>query len=348
MRPAARTILLLCSTLSAVHGGDVVFDTPSDDRWHYPFNFNPGRRPLASVFGSTADPDYTTFNDRDGIFLIGWRTESRVCPNLPPASYDVRGVRVILTNPEGATWPIDLTPDPWFNMDYPIADADPGQPIELFGMGFGPDYTYANWVETSPYVGSDDVELIPRDPYPFVFNTAGTRIHVEDSVKNQLTPTPWAVGVPQSYSPSHQNTPFEVLFTLDLNLSEGRVRRYFQDQLSGGRVLVAVTSLRETFLQAPSGFPTFYTKEGAVADPDGAAPILVLELVPTADLDGDTRRDADDWARFHDCLAGPDRDPHPAPPFTTELCLCLFDLDEDGDVDLEDAGLFAKRFNGGN
>ena len=325
-----------------------MFDTPSDDRWHYPFNFNPGRRPFASCFGSTSDPNYTTFNDRDGIFLVAWRTDSGVCSGLPPASYDVRAVRVTLTNPAGADWLVDLTPDQWFNMDFPITDADAGQPVELFGVGFGPEYTFANWHETSPYVGGDDMELVDRDPFPFVYGATGALVHVEDSVKDHLTPTPWAVGVPQSYSPGHQAVPFDVVFTINLNLSDGRVRRYFQEQLSAGRVFVAVTSLTDTFIQAPSGFPTFYTKEGAAADPNGSAPILTIEIAPSGDLGGDTRRDADDWAGLYDCLDGPSGPPEPLAPLTAELCLCVFDMDEDGDVDLADAGLFARRFNGGN
>lgn len=343
MKWSALILLGVLTGTTAVLGGDRVFDVPSDDRWHYPFNFNPGRRATASCFGSTADPNFTTFNDRDGIFLVGWRTDSRICSNFPAASYDVRSVRVILNSPEGATWPIDLTVDAYNNLR-----GDAGQPIELFGMGFGPVYTYTNWRETSTYVGGDDVELVDRDPYPFVYSATGAALHVEDSVKDQFTPIPWAIGVPQGYTPNQQTVPFDVLFNIDLNLSEGRVRRYFQDQLAAGRVVVAVTSLRETFKQAPSGFPTFFTKEGAGLDPDAAAPILIVELVPSGDLDGDTRRDADDWVRLRDCLDGPDRDPVPTVPFTANQCLCLFDMDEDDDVDLEDAGIFARRFNGGN
>ena len=348
MRRPVWTILVLCSALPAVFAGDVVFDAPSDDRWHYPFNFNPGRRAFASCFGSTADPNFDTFNDRDGIFVVGWRTDSAICSGLPAMTYDVRSVRVILAHPAGATWPVDLTPDEAATLAFPINDVDPGQPVELFGVGFGPEFTYAGWRETSLYVGGDDAEFSERDPFPFIYNAVGDRVHVEDSVKIRFTPTPWSVGVPQSYSPGNQTTPFDVFFGLNLGLSDGRVRRYFQDQLSGGRVLVAVTSLAVTFKQAPSGFPTFYTKEGAVADPNGSAPVLIVEIAPSGDLDGDARRDADDWAALYDCLAGPDADPIPSAPLTAAVCLCVFDLDEDSDVDLEDAGLFAKRFNGGN
>jgi CheY-like chemotaxis protein len=94
--------------------GDIVFATPSDDRWHYPFNFNPGRRPVASCFGSTADADYMTFNDRDGIFLIAWQTDELFCGGLPPGAYDIRALRVTLTGAVCSAcptpdWIVDLT-----------------------------------------------------------------------------------------------------------------------------------------------------------------------------------------------------------------------------------------------
>src|SRR3990172_6929059 len=98
MKRKLLSLVIVTLAGSGVRGGDFVFDTPSDDRWHYPFNFNPGRRAFASCFGSTADPNYTTFNDRDGIFLIAWRTGDRICAGLTPASYGVRTIRVTLTN----------------------------------------------------------------------------------------------------------------------------------------------------------------------------------------------------------------------------------------------------------
>jgi len=341
--------VFLASAALTGRGGEVVLETPSDDRWHYPFNFNPGRRPFASCFGSTSDPNYTTFNDRDGIFLIAWRTDEVICPDLPPGSYDITSIRVTLTGPAGADWDIDLTADPWFHMVYPIADVDPGQPLELFGVGFGPDFTYENWTEFSFYVGGDDQGFAERDPFPFVFEEpSGNRLHVEDSVKDQFTPTPWSIGLPEGYSPGGQTTPFPVHFDVDLALSGGRVRRYFQEQLSGGRVAVAVTSLALTFKQAQAGFPTFYTKEGAALDPNAQPPQLTIVILPSADLDGDGRRDRDDWPEMRFCLDGPESAPPSGGALSADGCLCLYDLDEDGDVDLRDVDRFQRRFNGGS
>ncbi len=340
-------VTIVSASGTPARGGERVFDTPSDDRWHYPFNFTPGQRPFASCFGSTGDANYTTFNDRDGIFLMGWRTADQICAGLPPGAYDVRAVQVTLTAPESAEWIVDLTTDPWFELDFPIADSDPGQPLELFGVGFGPTFTYANWFETSFYVGGDHKKYSGRDPYPFVFSDgAGEMVHVEDSVREQFTPTPWAIGVPQGALPGEQIGPLPVLFDVNLLMDDGWVRGYFQEQLSGGEVFVAVTSLAVTTKQAPGGFPVFYTKEGAALDPQGRAPVLTIALVPSGDLDGSDSRDLADWKALTDCHSGPGLLPLPTAPLTTATCLCVFDLDEDNDVDLRDAGLFAQMFDG--
>lgn len=336
-------MLAIASAAPWAHSAEFVFDTPSDDRWHYPFNLSsPGRRPFASCFGSTADPNYTTFNDRDGIFLIAWRPGVEFCGGLPAGAYDVRQVRVTLTAQANTDWPIDLSVDPWFNLDYPVSDTDAGQPLELFGLGFGPQYTYANWVETSLYIGGDDQEFTPRDPFPFVFDSVGAKLHVEDSVKNQFTPAPWAVGSPVGYIPGNQSVPFPVHFDVNLSFSQGRVKRYFEEQLSGGRVAVAVTSLTVTFEQAPSGFPSFYTKEGAALDPAADAPRLEITLAASADPDGDLDRDKKDWAALADCLAGPETPPAADGDLTEAQCLCMFDFDQDADIDFFDAAEFAR------
>lgn len=364
----ARLVCAWCTLGTVVaHAAETVIDVPTDDRWQYPFNFTAGRRALASCFGSTSDPTYSSFNDRDGIILIAWSTADDVPDGLPPGAYDLQSVRVTLTSPSGADWPVDLTPDEWFNFDLnndgvvnadgvprgepgdtdgESDDADPGQPIELFGVGFGPVYTAANWNEFSLYVGGDDLSLSPRDPYPFVFEfEEGVPVqrHVEDSVKDAFTPTPWGIGVPEGYTPGAQADPFLVNFDLDLGLSEGEVRHYFQERLSAGRVFAVITSLRRTFKQAPSGFPTFYCKEGSGSGI--AAPTLRLTLLPSGDVNGDGFRGLDDLSALVDCLGGPDVEPDPVGPLTVQQCLFLFDFDEDHDVDHEDFQEFTLRFD---
>lgn len=284
---------------------EFVFSTPSDDRWFYPFNFNPGRRSIASCFGAAGMPG---FNDRDGAVIIAWSTSSLIAPGQGSDAYDVTSIRLTMTNVPGAEWAIDLTPDAWYTFDLnqdgfingdgiprgeegdtdgESDDEDPGRPIEVFGVGFGPVRDYATWIETSGYIGSDSTTDRPRDPYPFVYQD-GTdeRLHCEDNVKGlhnealgvtQFTPAPWAVGVPVGYVPGEQTTPFAIEFTIDLSASDGRVRRYVQEQLDGGRLFFYVTSLADTTMGGgQSEYPTLYMKEST---DEGARPgELIVEL----------------------------------------------------------------------
>jgi hypothetical protein len=305
-----------------------------------------------SAFGSTGDPEFTTFNDRDGIILVAWETDAIVPPGLSLTDYDIRAVRITLTAVAGtggvgqappANWNIDLTVDDWSHMDYPITDPDPGSPLELFGVGFGPFSTYANWTESSPYRGGDDQFLEDRDPYPFVYSTQGLKIHVEDNVKDAFTPVPWAIGAPVGYTPP-RTTPFPVHFDVNLSLSSGLVRQYFQEQLQGGRVVVAVTSVYATVQQAGSGFPNFFTKEATAVG--AKAPILTITFAADGDSDEDDWLGLFDYADLADCVGGPNVVP-PTGLLSSDECLCVFDFDNDKDVDQKDVRSFANRFEGG-
>lgn len=310
-----RTAAVALFAASTTHATEFNFATPSHDRWHYPFNSLPGGRPTASCFGTAGDVD---FNDRDAYVILSWDTSVMIPPGLGAAAYDITSLRVTVTNQANASihpqWPIDLTTDEWFtydidgdgqvnadgiprgqpgDLDGESSDPDAGRPIELFGAGFGPAYTPASWTESSAYIGSAPGTVSPRDPFPFVYQTATQQLlHVEDNVDGlhngalgvfEFTPLPWAVGQPVSYTPGAQSVPFDVEFDIDLSASNGAVRQYFQQQLNDGRIYVVVTSLRETTMQgASSGFPSFYMKEGVALDPGAKAASLRVTLTDSA------------------------------------------------------------------
>ncbi len=375
---------------------EFVFLKPSDDVWHYPFNFTPGTRDTGPLFGSVGNVFYAGFNDRDGIILIAWNTAAQIDTGRSFAAYDIQAITVTLTHqdcPPGdcgvfifpATWPVDLTVDEWFTydannngiMDGPeVPDPDPGRPLELFGVGFGPQYNYFTWTQTTPYVGGTCLfgqnvcSFVPRDPFPMTFQAgSGAMLHVEDSVKGRwnegldtplcahpqevcpFTPIPWAIGHPIGYTPGAQAAAFDVVFSVNLQLLDGLVKRYFQEQLHHGRVVVAITSLVETGEQEP-GNPTFFLKEatepsgGFPPIPAAKAPKLVIDLrtAPTGDVDGDNHVALDDWAELSSCLQGPNT---PPPSVIRAQCLDVFDFDADGDVDSRDAADFFRRFTGG-
>lgn len=376
-------VACLGSLPKTVVGEEFSFATPSDDRWHYPFNFTPATRPVASLFSSVGNLIWPSFNDRDGILIAAWNTSTQIEPGLCAAHYRIKSIRVTLTNQSAAVWPIDTTPDEWFTLDFnndgeinadgvprgspgdvdgESDDSDSGRTIELFGVGFGPVHSYSTWTESSFYVGGNDTVNHARDPYPFVFQEeTGNRLHVEDSVKGtqnedveppvfHFTPTPWAVGVPVAYQPGNQPVPFDVTFDVDLGLSDGRVREYFQEQLSGGRVVVAVTSLFETvqFGTIPGALPNIFNKEGLNIEPGAKAPALFIELFDDwgGDVDLDCDVDLVDHRAFSRCFSGPGATPNPPPPLTTTICLSAFDLDVDSDVDLNDSWGLSPLFTG--
>lgn len=296
---------------STAWGTEYSFPTPSDDQWQYPFNFTPGFRPTGSCFGAAGEEN---FNDRDGVVIIAWDTSASITPGQGPDAYDVASVRVTLTIQANAnimpSWVPDLTADEWFTYDIngdgevnldgiprgepgdtdgESDDSDPGRSIDLFGVMFGPTYSLGTWTEFSSYIGANDQTSAARDPFPFVYQK-GTLVplHVEDHVDGlfnegagvlQFTPVPWAIGVPLNYTPGTQQVPFDVAFEIDLSLSDGEVKRYFQNQLNAGRIVVAITSLTETVQQGPvAGIPSFYMKEGVPLDPGAKAAALVVEI----------------------------------------------------------------------
>lgn len=272
------------------------------------------------------------------------------------------------------TWPIDLTVDEWFTYDFnsdgmvnadgfprgdpndtdgESDDVDPGRPIELFGAGFGPVYSAATWTEFSLYEGAGTAQFgfdptAPRDPFPFVFQDGtGDRLHVEDNIRGlhndtlavpvtRFTPTPWAIGVPQGYTPGSQTTPFDVEFEVDLSLSDGAVKGYFQEQLDAGKVFLIVTSLKETgaFGTDPGGFPSIVMKEGLSQFPTAHAAQLRIEIsnIP-GDYDGDGDVTPADFEAFPPCMTG-------AGGSIGDPDCNVFDFDTDDDVDLEDYAAF--------
>lgn len=374
--------ITLLMSASAARATDFAFATPSDDRWHYPFNFTPGVRSTASCFGAID----LGFNDRDGTVIAAWDTSLLISPGQGPAAYNIQSITVTLTNQVnqfvGPEWPIDLTTDEWFTFDINFDgfinadgiprgapgdtdgesdDPDPGRPLELFGVGFGPVFTAATWDEFGIFVGGSTAggAEVPRDPFPFVFRDGASDIlHVEDSVRGlhnaglipplcgppdtacPFTPMTWAIGTPVNYTPGAQSVPFDVVFQIDLSLSGGQVRQYFQEQLDAGRVIVFVTSLREaTQMGAQAGFPSFYMKEG-LFDPGSKAPALNIVIVPDilGDIDSDGHVDTTDRDIFAAVLAGNDTDP---------THIDRSDLDGNGTPDGNDIALFISAFLSG-
>ncbi len=371
------TLVIFVALAAACPAGaaDYAFPTPSDDRWHYPFNFTPGTRPVATCFGTGG---LNGFNDRDGIAIVAWDTSTLITPGLGAANYPISSLTVTMTNQPNAAWQVDLTPDEWFTYDLNgdgtinadgIArgepgdtdgesnDPDPGRTVELYGAGFGPVFAAADWTETSIYVGSDSIINSPRDPFPFVFRDGvSDLLHVEDHMKGlhnsgltppfcgppdtscPFTPIPWAVGIPVNYTPTLQPIAFDVVFTVNLDQSNGRVRQYFQECLNAGRVFAVITSGADAvFMSGQATFPTLYMKDATVAGSKPGSLSITLDTCQTGSGDIDCDGDVD----------GADRDLFIAVLLGTETgasYVARSDLDASGTVNGLDVSGFVQAF----
>ncbi len=367
MRYAITVLLLLMPTTARTE--EHFFDTPSHDRWHYPFNGTNGFRAVSSIFGAVGNPG---FNDRDAMFYAAWDTDTLIPTGQGADAYNIFSVQLNYSNIENAGWCVDTTVDEWYtydingdgllnddgiprgepgDIDGESDDPDPGcRPIELFGLGFT-TYTPTTWNESSPFTGGSGESDVPRDPYPLTFDVdTGDPLHVEDSAKGlhngaspmPFTPEPWAIGQPQNYTPVTQTVPFDVTFDVNLDLADGAVRRYVQEQLDAGRVFFAATSLLEVdFMGSNTNYPVFFTKEGYVLNPLAHAPELRIVTCGEflGDFDSDCDVDADDAAIMRNCRTGP----MVVPP--AEGC-DFTDLDGDQDVDQRDFAAWQRCYSG--
>lgn len=354
-----------------------VFGSPSDDRWHYPFNQFPGTASVGKTFGtvgSRSPQGNRWFNERDGTLLLAWDTTAQIPSGQGAASYHVQSVKVILTSLGGATWEVDTTADEWYTYDlnadgmvnadgFPRGDpndtdgesddVDIGRPFELFGAGFdtGAPFDELTWTETSIFIGwNQDLTPVPRNPFPFVYQDGTlSKLHVEDNVAGfhneamgvfEFTPVPWATGQPIGYIPGATPDPFDVEFTVNLDLSCGEVRRYFEDQLDKGRIIVAVTSLFETVMQPGDVIPLFYLNTGVPgANPHPARLEIVLADSPPGDINGDGVVDLVDVGLFVQVLL----DPAGSDPQQRMRA----DLNGDGQADGLDTASFVQAYLGG-
>lgn len=259
---------------------DVTFDSPHGDRWNYPFNPTPGARPTASVFGN--DAGSPLFDNRDGQMTLLWNTDPAVPGGRVRNAYFVQSCRVILEYSSDLSIAYDFTTDPWQNFvdesdrNY-IPDADPGQPIEIFGTGFRNGYSLASWEEDAPYTVKGMSLLDPgvRNAYALGFNDVGQFVDVSNSVREEWSPDPFATGFIEGLG-AGELIPVGSQLIFDLAIDNPLVQGYLQQSVSDGRLSLSVTSLAEVVEQG-SVFPAFYCKESPLVEV-GAAAAAHLEL----------------------------------------------------------------------
>lgn len=267
MRNEAFAALSLAAAVSAatVHAGTIEarFPAPAIDRWMYPFNSSPGARPVISTFGST--PGATDFDSRDAQMLVRFDTAPQV-PVGQGAQLTVLRATLLLEVANDLVFAYDPTSDPWQTFLAPSdpqwqADADPGQPVECFGVGFRNGWTLQSFAENSPFAPSGANVMLPgvRNAFAAAFDAGGTLVDVSQNPRQRFEARRFAVGTVAGLAPGSL-VPIGSTMRFELDVSDPAIQGYLRSGLNEGRLMLAVSSL--TFVQQQAGqFPTFIAKE---------------------------------------------------------------------------------------
>ncbi len=245
---------------------DVLFDQPQLDRWMYPFNSSAGARATMSVFGSDREVP-TQFDARDGQILLAFDTDLVIPSGGTAAGYRVTGAEVTLQVQNNLVFRYDPTPDAWTTF-LPAADArrtvdaDAGQPVELFGVGFRGGYSAATFAEDTAFTGTGNF-LSPgvRNAFAAVVDATGTPSDVSNNPRVGFQPKNFATGSITGLAPGAQ-VPADSVMRFAVDVNDPGIQAYLCEALHAGRVFFAASAL--TIVQQQAGeFPVFYAKENA-------------------------------------------------------------------------------------
>jgi len=282
------------------------FDSPTLDRWMYPFNSTPGSEASAPSFGAI---QIAGFDDRDGQFLLGWNTAAAIPQGKPLENYRLSAARLRLTVNVDMQFRYDPTPDSFVTLldkadaAY-VADSDLGKPVELFGAGYRNGWTSSTFNENSLFGGAPIVPPAEgaRNVFPAMFSPAGVATDISRQIRQRFDASSMAIGLTNAVTPG-QLVPAGTVLTFDVDLCAPETRAYFQRALASGRLMLVVSSLQPA-QGGPDGgtgtptYPAFYTKENLIGL--AFAPKLELDLTVAkpADYNGDEFINGDDFDAY--------------------------------------------------
>lgn len=341
MRNAPLILTALALTTPAMADSfDVLFDQPQLDRWMYPFNSSAGARATMSVFGSDREVP-TQFDARDGQILLAFDTDLVIPPGGTAAGYRVISAEVTLQVQNNLVFRHDPTPDAWTTF-LPAADArrtvdaDVGQPVELFGVGFRGGYSAATFAEDTVFASGGSSYLTPgvRNAFAAVVDANGTPSDVSNNPREGFQPKNFATGSITGLAPGAL-VPADSIMRFAVDVNDPGIQTYLREGLHAGRVFFAASAL--TIVQQQAGeYPVFYAKENAFVSlglAQAARLRIKVETVPACaaeDLDCSGRVDFGDVA-----LALIDFGP---------CAGCQADLDGNGIVDYGDVALIMLSY----
>lgn len=332
--PTFLTLFSLIPVSPATAGAvSLSFQTPSIDRWNYPFNFAPGYRSEASTFTAIgqedAFPGYS-FDQRDSQMLVGFDLAPLLPSGRGACRYRITSAVLTLTVSTDLAFRYDPTYDPWTSYLGGAADAD-GRPVELYGAAFRggwmacpinpavpslnqfPCYYEGNPSNPGPPFGPGPLpSKDTRYTYPTDF-PAGVERDVSNNVRDQFDPRPFAIGQIAGLA-AGAFVPIDTDMRFSLNVDDADVQAFLRRAADTGLLRLMVTSLQPA--SAPGGggpgsgsYASFYCKEIGI---DEFAPRLsmTVRLIPSGDADASGTVDFADLtaALTNWGLAGPQGD----------------------------------------
>ena len=299
--------LALTSARSLGQVVDVVLDSPSMDRWNYPFNGSPGSRLSASTFGAV---ELEGFDDRDAQLVIGFDTSGMVEAGLDAGEYDIISVRVTITNTNGDEFRYDPTYDGHTTYAFldESNDPDPGRPVTLWGVGYRNGYDASSWGEFTMFGGAPVIEPAQGARHAFAcdFPSIGVARDISNNLKEEFDPMPMAVGQADSATPG-AFVAAETDFVFDIQTCDGAFNAYIAAGVASGEVRFSVSSLSTANGGMGGGtgdiqYPFWYTRENPLGSLLGYSPRIELRVrVGSAgDYNADGTRDVFDVFAFLD------------------------------------------------
>lgn len=262
------TLLIGVATAAAIDSacpGEAVeafFDGPSLDRWMYPFNQTPGYRVTGSTFGAFLfDPP--TFDNRDGQVLVAYDTGTQVESGLGEAAYSITAATLVMQHDKDRVFIYDPTFDSYTafldpNHEDFVEDADPGQPLELYGTGYRGGFDTFTFTEDGPFGFGDPTSPGIRNAFSLGFDDLDEAVDVSNSVREEWDPMPWALGTIDGLDPG-EPVPQDSEVVFEINVADVNVQGYFQTALNVGKLDLCLSS--HTFVDPYGESPSYYLRE---------------------------------------------------------------------------------------
>lgn len=261
-------------TLPGGGGEFLSTNTPSYDRWMYPFNASSplGNRPTASSFGAL-DPD---FDNRDAQVYFGFILTNEVPAGLGAEAYQILRCTLEATM-SGGTTEYDPSQDASTSYLDPTqalhtADADLGRPMELFGAGWRNGFTPWTFGEDGafqalppPYKGKRSVFALGIHTNVLVDVSNSVDPMGDGSGTYGFDPQPFAIGA--APLTAGDPIPLPTTFAFDLDVDEPLIQGYLREAFDEGILGLVIATLHPSTFMGPSVFPVWDQKESIVGTP---------------------------------------------------------------------------------